>query len=137
MFRHGDVSTEVDRKPFLFTLIAAAVSSSAAVLLFVLGKGEALAIFAGIMVSIVAVVSLLILFVMLTDYAYIEQGELRTRYLFKMTRVPLSEIGRITCVEKVYYVFGRKDERLCTINGLLTGIDRILIELEKNSVRFE
>ena len=137
MFKHGDVSTETDRRPFLFTLIAAAVSSVAAVLLFVLGKGEALAIFAGILVSIVALASLIILFVMLTDYAYIENGELRIRYLFKKANIPFSEIGRITCVDKVYYVFGRHNERLGTINGQLTGIDRILYELEKNSVRFE
>ena len=74
---------------------------------------------------------------MLTDYAYIEQGELRIRYLFKKSCIPFSEIGRITCVDKVYYVFGRRDERLGTINGQLTGIDKILIELEKNNVRFE
>ena len=137
MFRHGDVSTEIDGKPFLFTLIASLGSTVAAVLLFVLGRGQALAVFAGILVAVVAVASLVILFAMLTDYAYIEHGVLRTRYLFKKTRIPLDEIGKVTCREKVYYVYGRRGDLLGTINGLLSGIDSILNALENNGVRFE
>ncbi len=137
MFRHGDVSTEVDKKPFWFTLIAFVGSTAATVLLFVLGWGQALAIFAGILLAIVAVGSLVILFAMLTDYAYIDQGILRTRYLFKKTAVPLAEIGKVTCREKVYYIYNRRGDLLGTVNGLLSGIDSILGELENNGVHFE
>ncbi|MBR0082044.1 MAG: hypothetical protein IJP98_04840 [Clostridia bacterium] len=137
MFKHGDVSTETDRKPFLFTLIAASGSTIAAVLLFALGKGEMLSILSGVMVLIVAAVSWFILFVMLTDYAYIDQGVLRTRYLFKKTQIPLGEIQKVTCKENVYYIYGRREKPLGTINGLLSGIDSILEALENNGVHFE
>lgn len=137
MFSHGDVSTETDRKPFLFTLIAAAVGTAASVLLFVFGGGQALAIFAGILVGIVAIGSWIVLFAMLTDYAYIEQGELKTRYLFRKARIPLDRIGKITYRDKVYYVYGNRQDLLCTINGQLSGIDRVLHALENNGVRFE
>ena len=137
MFRHGAVSTEIDRKPFLFTVIAASVSTVAAVLLFVLTGGDALAIFAGILVSVVALVAWLILFVMLTDYAYVDGNALKTRYLLKKAIIPFEKIGKITCREKVYYVYGRDNSLLGTVNGQLSGIDTILYELEKNGVRFE
>lgn len=136
MFSHGAVSTEIDRKPFLFTVIAASVSTVAAVLLFALTGGDALAIFAGILVSVVALVAWFILFVMLTDYAYADGDTLRTRYLLKKARIPFSEIDSVSCVEKVYYLRNRHGDVLATINGQLTGIDRILRELEKNGVRF-
>ena len=74
---------------------------------------------------------------MLTDYAYIDQGILRTRYLFKKTAVPLAEIGKVTCCEKVYYIYNRRGDLLGTVNGLLSGIDSILGELENNGVHFE
>ncbi|GEM_PF-1956250 len=137
MLRHGEISTEIDRKPFLFTLIAATVSTAVAVLLFVLGKGNVLAVFSGILVAVVAAVSLFILFVMLTDYAYIDGGVLHTRYLFRKESIPLSGIGKVTCREKVYYVFNRQGNVAATINGVLTGIDRILYAMENNGVCFE
>lgn len=131
------MSTEVDKRPFWFTTIAAAVSTVAAVLLFLLSGGNALAIFAGILVLVVAGVAWFILFVMLSDYAYVENGALYTHYLFKKARIPFEKIARITCMEKVYRVYGRNNELLGTINGQLTGIDGILYALEKNGVRFE
>lgn len=137
MLRHGDISTEIDRKPFLFTLIAAAGSTAAAVLLFVLGRGNALSIFSGILIAVVAAAALIILFVMLTDYAYIEGGVLRTRYLFRKENIALSDIGKVTCREKVYYVFNKQGGVAATINGQLTGIDGILYAMEKNGVCFE
>lgn len=137
MFRHGDISTEVDGKPFLFTLTAFLGSAAAAVLLFALGRGQMLAVFAGVLTAIVAAASLVILFAMLTDYAYIEQGVLRTRYLFKKARIPLDQIGKVTCRDKVYYIYGRRGDLLGTVNGLLSGIDPILMALENNGVRFE
>lgn len=137
MFRHGEISTEIDRKPFVFTLAAAVCCLTAAVLLFVLGGGNALAVFSGILVSVVAAVSLFILFVMLTDRAYIDGGVLNTRYLFKKRSIPLADIGKITCKENVYSVYDKRGGVVATVNGLLTGIDRIVSELDKNGVRFE
>ena len=136
MFKHGAVSIEVDKKPFLFTLVALIGSTAAAVLLFVLGRGNALSVIAGILAAVVAVASLVVMFAMLTDYAYVDQGVLFTRYLFKKTRIPLKDIGRVTCVENVYYVYGRNDNLIGTVNGLLSGIDNILNALENNGVCF-
>lgn len=137
MFKHGDCSTEVDRRPFLFTLIAFLGGTAAAVLLFVLGRGNPLSIFAGILIAIVAVAALVVLFAILTDYAYVENGMLKTRYLFKRTSTPLSQIEKVTCRDKVYYVYGKHGEVAATVNGLLTGIDTILTAFEKHGVRFE
>lgn len=136
MFRHGDVSTEVDRKPFLFTLVAFLGSTAAAVLLFALG-GNGLAVFSGILISVVAAASLIILFAMLTDRAYIEDDVLKTQYLFKRTSIPLSKIEKITCRDRIYYVYGWHGDVAATINGQLTGIDRLLVTFEKHGVRFE
>ena len=136
MFKHGSVSTEVDRKPFLFTVIAASVSTVAAVLLFALTGGNALAIFAGILVTVVELVAWFILFVMLTDYAYVDGDVLKTHYLLKKASIPFSEIDSVSCVEKVYYIRNRHGDVLATVNGQLTGIDGILHALEKNGVRF-
>ena len=137
MFRHGEVSTEVDSKPFLFTLFAFLGCGAASGMLFVLGRGSALSVFAGIMTGLVAVASLVVLFAMLTDYAYVDGEELVTRYLFKKKRIPFERIGRVTYSEKVYYVFGKGGEVISTVNGMLTGIDRIIMALENSGVRFE
>ena len=137
MFRHGEVSTEVDAKPFVFTLAALIGSAAAAVLLFVLGRGAGLAVFAGILFSILAIAAAVVLFAMLTDRAYVEDGVLKTRYLFKKASIPLESIGRVTCVDKVYYVFDKKNNVLATVNGQLSGIDSILYALEKSGVSFE
>ena len=137
MFGHGQISTEVDAKPFVFTLAALIGSLAAAVLLFTLGHGAGLAVFAGIIFAIVAAAAAAVMFAMLTDRAYVENGVLKTRYLFKKASIPLESIGRVTCVDKVYYVFDKKDSVLATVNGQLTGIDSILHALEKSGVRFE
>ena len=72
MFKKGQYGTEVDKGPFLFTLIALVVSAAVTVLLFVLGKGEALSVFAGILVGIVTLAAAAVLFALLTDKAYID-----------------------------------------------------------------
>ncbi len=136
MLKHGEISTEVDRKPFLFTLTAAAGSTAASILLFALG-GDALSIFAGVLVAVVAIVAWFILFVLVTDYAYIEDGVLHLRYLMKKQSIPLESIGKITFKDGVYSVYNRKGDAAGTVNGLATGIDVILQELDKNGVRFE
>ena len=137
MFGHGEISTQVDAKPFVFTLAALVGSAAAAVLLFALGRGAALSIFAGILFSILAVAAAAVLFAMVTDRTYVEDGTLHTRYLFKKADIPLGDIGRVTCVDREYYVFDKKNSVLAKVNGRLTGIDSILYALEKSGVRFE
>lgn len=134
MFNHGPVSTEIDRKPFVFTLTAFAVALAAAVLLFVLGGGNALAVFAGVLMSVVALSAGLVLFGMLTDRAYIENGVLRMRYLFKSRSVPLDSISHVTLKDDVYSVYDRNGTLRGTINGKLTGIGSILNELDRKGI---
>ena len=136
MLRHGTFSTEVDSQPFYFTRAALAGCLTAAVLIFVLGRG-ALAIAAGVMLSVVALSAAVTLFAMVTDYAAIENSVLTMSYLFRKKAVPLAEIGKVTCKDNVYSVYGKKGDLLGTVNGLLSGIDEILHELDKNGVRFE
>ena len=137
MFRHGDVSTETDKKPFWFTLIAFAGSLTAAVLVIVFSQGHALGVFAGILLAVVAAASGAVLFAMVSDQAYIKDGTLYMRYLFRRTRVPLDRIGRLAYNDDIYSVYGSKGELLGTINAKLTGIDRLLNRLDQGGVRFD
>ena len=72
MFRHGEISTETDKKPFVFALLAFSVCLTAALLLFILGGGQGLAVFAGVLLSIVALAAAAVIFAMATDRAYID-----------------------------------------------------------------
>ena len=133
MFKRGEFSTEVDRKTFFFTL-AAFVGCLTAALLFFFLSGEALAIFAGILLSVVALASGAVLFAMTTDRAYILDDKLYMSYLFRKTAVPLSEIGKITSKDNVFSVYNRRDKLLGTLNGQLTGIDKILYKLDEQGI---
>ena len=137
MFRHGDISTETDKKPFVFTLVAFLGSLIATVLILVLAWGQGLAIFAAIMLFIVAIASGSVLFAMVTDQAYIEDDKLTMRYLFKKKVVPLNKIGKVTYKDDLYSVYDLKGNIIGTINGQLTGIDSVLYKLDKSGVRFE
>ena len=134
MFKHGPVSTETDRKPFIFTLIALVVGLAGVILLFTLGKGSALAVFAGILLGVVTLAAAAVLFGMVTDRAYIEDGVLHMRYLFKHKTVPLEKIAKVTFQDDVYSVYDRSGGLRGTINGKLTGIDSILYELDRNGI---
>ena len=136
MFRKGQVSTEVDKKPFVFSLIAFTVGTAAAVLLFVLSKGDALAIFAGIMVAIVAVAAGAVLFALVTDRAYIDNGVLYMSYLFKKQSIPISDIGKITLRDEVYYIYGKNGAAAGTINAKLTSVGDVILALDKSGVNF-
>ncbi len=135
MFRHGDFSTETDKKPFLFTLIAFACSLTAAVLLLVLGWGNALAVFAAILMAVVAAASGAVLFAMVTDQAYVKDDTLYMRYLFRKSQVPLSRIGHLAYKDDIYAVYGLNGEPLGTINARLTGIGRVLHKLDASGIR--
>ena len=136
MFRHGDISTETDKKPFLFTLVAFLGSLIATILIVVLGWGDGLAIFAGILLLIVAIAAGAVLFAMVTDQAYIQDETLYMRYMFRKAQVPLKQIAKIAYNDDVYTVYGRKGETIGTINAKLTGIDTILFKLDQSGVPF-
>ena len=134
MFKHGPISTETDRKPFFFTLIALVVGLTGVVLLFVLGKGNALAVFAGVLLGVVTLAAAAVLFGMVADRAYVEDGVLHMRYLFKHRSVPLEKIAKVTLENDIYSVYDRSGDLRGTINGKLTGIDSILYELDQNGI---
>ena len=136
MFKKGQISTEVDRGPFLFSLIAFIGGTTTAVLLFVLGKGDALAIFAGVMLSIVGVASGAILFAVLTDKAYVENGVLYMSYLFKKRSIPIKEIAKIELRNEVYSVYNKSGAIAGTINAKLTSVGDVILELDKSGVNF-
>ncbi|MBO7397859.1 MAG: hypothetical protein J6V10_02065, partial [Clostridia bacterium] len=65
MFRKGQVSTEVDKGPFIFTLSALTAGLIITVLLFVLGRGNGFAVFAGILFTAVTAAAAAVLFALL------------------------------------------------------------------------
>lgn len=136
MFRHGEISTEIDKKPFVFTLTAFLGSLAATVLILVFGWGNALALFAGFLLLIVAIASGVVLFAMVTDRAYIEDDTLFMSYLFKQKRVPLKNIGKVSYKDEVYSIYDRKGNIIGTVNGKLTGIGTVILELDKQGVPF-
>ena len=137
MFRRGSASTEVDRKPFFFTLTAFAVGAASTALLIVFGGGNGLAVFAAILLGIVTLAAGAVLFGMVTDRAYVEDGVLHMRYLFKHAAVRLEEIGKLTLKDDTYTVYDRRGNEVGTINGKLTGVSSVLFELDRNGARVE
>lgn len=137
MFRHGEISTEVDRKPFVFTLVAFLGSITAAVLILVFAWGQGLATFAGILFAVVAVAAGAVLLALVTDRAYVEDGTLHLQYLFRKKAIPVSEIGKITFRDEVYSVYDGKGNVAGTMNGRLTGIGTVIYALDQSGVRFE
>ena len=136
MFKKGQIGTEVDKGPFIFTLIALVVGCAVTVLLFVLGWGEPLAIFAGILFAIVTVAAGAVMFALLTDKAYIDNGVLYMSYMFKKRSIPIGEIGKITLHEEVYYVYDKKGAAAGTINAKLTAVGDVITALDKSGVNF-
>ena len=136
MFKKGQISTEVDRGPFLFTLAALVGGAAVTVLLFVLGSGEPLAVFAGIMVAIVTAAAGAVMFALLTDRAYIDNGILYMSYLFKKRSVPIGDIGKITLRDDVYYVYYKNGAAAGTINAKLTSVGDVISALDESGVNF-
>ena len=109
MFKKGQVGTEVDKGPFIFTLIVLIGGAAVTVLLFAL----------------------------LTDRAYIDGGKLYMSYLFKRKSVQIEEIGKITYKDDVYTVFDKKNNKVGTLNAKLTSIGEVIFALDKAGVDFE
>ncbi len=135
MLGRSEISTEVEKGPFVFVLGALLGSLISALLLFMLG-GSPLSIFAGILMSLVALAAGAVLFAMLTDAAWIREDKLYMSYLFRRRVIPLGEIGRISLKEELYQVFDRQDRPLGSINSRLKGIGTLIGELDKKGVPF-
>jgi len=136
MFRHGEFSTETDKKPFVFTLSACVCCIAAAVILFIAGKGDALSIFAGALLSVVGIAAFSVLFAMVTDRAYVEGDALHMSYLLKRKTIALPDIGKVTFKDDVYTVYDKKGAVAGTINANLTGIGRVLHALDRKGIQF-
>ncbi len=136
MFKKGEVSTETDKKPFYFTLIALIGAATATALLFALSGGEPLAIFAGVLAAIVTLSAGAVLLALVTDRAYIEDGVLYMSYLLKKRSIPIREIGKISLLNDVYYVYDKSGNAAGTINARLTAIGEVLFALDKSGVNF-
>lgn len=136
MFRKGQVGTEVDKGPFFFTLTAFAAGLAVTVLLFALGRGDGLAVFAGIMFSVMTLAAAAVLFAMVTDRVYIDDGVLYTSYLFKKSSIPVKDIGRITFADDLYTVFDKKNNKTATMNAKLTHIGDVIHCLDEAGVDF-
>jgi len=137
MFKKGQVGTEVDKGPFIFTLIVLIGGAAVTVLLFALGKGNGLAVFAGIMFSVITAAAAAVMFALLTDRAYIDGEKLYMSYLFKRKSVQIEEIGKITYKADVYTVFDKKNNKVGTLNAKLTSIGEVIFALDKAGVDFE
>ena len=137
MFKKGQISTEVDKGPFIFTLVALIVGLIVTVLLFVFGKGEGLSVFAGILFAVITLSAAAVLFALLTDKAYIDDGVLYTSYMFKKRAIKTDEIGKITYKDDVYTVYDKKGNKISTVNAKLTSIGDVIFALDKAGVNFD
>ena len=132
MFRHGEISTETDVKPFVFTVAGFAACLTAALLFFFLGGGQGLAVFSGVLLAIVALAAAAVLFAIVTDRAYIEDDVLHMSYLFRRSSVPLKDIGKLTHRDGEYSVYDRRGTLLGTMNAQLKGMDKIILYLDSH-----
>ena len=136
MFKHGDISTEIGKGPFIFTVCSCVITTVTAILILIKGHGDMLGIMAAVMLLIVAVASFGVLVGLISDYAYIKDDVLHMSYVLKKGSIPLRDIGKIELRKDVYHVFDKKDEEVGTINGLALGIDKITGELYRKNVPF-
>ena len=136
MFKKGQASTEVDKGPFLFTLISLAAGAVVTALLFIFASKEPLAIFAGILFAIVTLAAGAVLLALVTDRAYVDDGVLHMSYLFKRRSIAVKDIGKITLKNDVYYVYDKKEAAVGTINAKLTAVGDVIFALDKSGVNF-
>ena len=136
MFKKGPISTEVDKGPFIFTLSVLIAGLAVTVLLFVLGKGNGLAVFAGILFSVITAAAAAVLFALLTDRAYVDGGVLYMSYLFKKKSIKIDDIGKIELKDDVYHVYDKKNAKAGTINAKLTSIGEVIFALDSKGVNF-
>lgn len=131
------VSTKIDKKTLIFTIVALIMCSVLSIVLLIKYKGNYLALFAAIMLIVVAISSFVVLIGMLTDKAYIENNVLYMSYIFKKSNIKLNEIGYIEFKDDVYHVYDNKNNEVGSINGLALGIDELIHELDINNVNIK
>lgn len=136
MLKKGQVSTSVDKGPFVFTLIALVAGTAVTALLFVFSGGDPLAIFAGVLFAIVTSAAGGVMFALVTDKVYIENGVLYMSYLFKKRSVAINEIGKISYKDDIYYVFDKKGAAAGNFNAKLTSVGEIIAFLDRSGVNF-
>lgn len=130
-------STKIDKKTLIFTIVALIMCSDLSIVLLIKYKGNYLALFAAIMLIVVAISSFVVLIGMLTDKAYIENNVLYMSYIFKKSNIKLNEIGYIEFKDDVYHVYDNKNNEVGSINGLALGIDELIHELDINNVNIK
>lgn len=130
-------STKIDKKTLIFTIVALIMCSVLSIVLLIKYKGNYLALFAAIMLIVVAISSFVVLIGMLTDKAYIENNVLYMSYIFKKSNIKLNEIGYIEFKDDVYHVYDNKNNEVGSINGLALGIDELIHELNINNVNIK
>lgn len=130
-------STKIDKKTLIFTIVALIMCSDLSIVLLIKYKGNYLALFAAIMLIVVAISSFVVLIGMLTDKAYIENNVLYMSFIFKKSNIKLNEIGYIEFKDDVYHVYDNKNNEVGSINGLALGIDELIHELDINNVNIK
>lgn len=133
--KKGYLSTKISKGPLIFTLIGLLSSAIVITLIAIFGKGQALAITAIVFFSIILIAAIALLIGELFDYAYIKDDFLYMIYIFKRSKIKISDIGKIKHEKDIYIVFDKDNNKIGTINALAPGNDQIIIYLDQHGVR--
>ena len=136
MFRHGEISTEIEKGPFWFTVFVLVGGVTAAFAILHFSGTGAMNIVMAAFLGVMSLAAAAVLFALISDRTYIDNEVLYMSYLFKRSSIPVKEIGQVSFKDDVYTVYDRKKKKIGTINALATGIDRITSELNRNRVNF-
>lgn len=136
MFRHGEISTEIEKGPFWFTIVVLIGGLTAAFAILHFAGTGAMNIVMAAFLGIMSLAAAAVLFALISDRTYIDNGTLYMRYLFKRSSIAVKDIGQVSFKDDVYTVYDRKKRKIGTINALAIGIDRIIGELNRNKVNF-
>lgn len=85
----------------------------------------------------VALAAAAVLFAMISDYAFAEGNILHMSYMFSKQTVEFNKIGKISLKDDIYSVYDRAGDLIGTINAKLTGIDSLLLYLDKNGIKID
>lgn len=131
MFKHADISTQISKGAFYFTLVACISSLIVIIVLLSVFKMNALAIFAAVMMFIIFVASVIVLFGMISDYAYIDDDILYMSYLFKKSHIKIAKIKEVKLIDNIYHIYDLNNNEVGTINALAIGVDKIINFIDK------
>ena len=133
--KKGYLSTKISKGPLIFTIIGRLSSIVVITLIAIFGKGEALAVTAIVFFSIILIAAIALLIGELFDYAYIKDDYLYMVYVFKRSKIKISDIGKIKHENNIYTVFDKNNNKIGTINAIAPGNDQIIIYLDKHGAR--